>query len=107
MPSLNKVQVMGNLTRDPELRFTPAGTAVSDFTVATDRTWKDKSGVLKEETTFIQCTMWGKQAETVCKYLEKGDPIYIDGHLTVDQWKGPEGDKRQKMKVVGEHFQFV
>ena len=107
MPSLNRVHIMGNLTRDPELRFTPAGIAVSDFTVAVDRSWKSKDGDLKEETSFIQCTMWAKQAETICKYMEKGDPIYIDGRLSVDKWEGPEGDKRQKMKVVGENFQFV
>jgi single-strand DNA-binding protein len=98
---------MGNLTRDPELRFTHGGVAVSDFTVAADRSWKTKDGELKEETSFIQCTLWGRHAENVCKYLEKGDPIYIDGRLSVDHWEGPEGDKRQKMKVVGENFQFV
>ena len=107
MPDLNKVILLGRLTRDPDLRYTPQGQAVSDLGIATARHWKDKSGERKSETTYTQATFWGKQAELICKFLEKGDHIFVEGRLHLEKWEGPDGDKRQKMKVMGEQFQFL
>ena len=105
MPDLNKVIMMGRLTKDPVLRYTQNGTAVSDLGLATNRHWKSKEGDKKSEVTYTQVTMWGKQAEIICKFLDKGDPIFIEGRLALERWEGPEGDKRQKTKVMGESFQ--
>ena len=107
MPDLNKVILLGRLTKDPELRFTSTGVAVTDLGLATNRHWRSKDGERKSEVTYTQVTMWSGQAETICKFLDKGDPIFIEGRLSLEKWEGPEGDKRQKMKVVGESFQFV
>ena len=107
MPDLNKVILLGRLTRDPELRYTPQEKAVCDLGIATARHWKNLSGERKSETTYTQVTLWGKQAELVCKVLEKGDHIFVEGRLHLEKWEGPNGDKRQKMKVMGEQFQFL
>lgn len=107
MPDLNKVILLGRLTRDPELRYTPQEKAVCDLGIATARHWKNLSGERKSETTYTQVTLWGKQAELVCKFLEKGDHIFVEGRLHLEKWEGPNGDKRQKMKVMGEQFQFL
>jgi single-strand DNA-binding protein len=109
MANLNRVFLMGNLTRDPELRYTPSGTAVAQFGVATNRRWKDKqSGEMREEVTFVDVEVWGKQAELAGQYLAKGRPVFIEGRLRLDQWDDRNtGQKRSRLKVVGERFQFL
>ena len=97
---------MGRLTRDPELRVTPNGNSVCAFSVATSRKFKGNDGAMKEETTFIDIDSFGKQAEVVSKYFNKGKPIFVEGRLKLDQWES-NGEKRSKLKVVLEGFQFV
>ena len=109
MANLNKVFLIGNLTRDPELRYTPSGTAVAQLGLATNRRWKDRqSGEMREETTFVDVELWSKQAELAGQYLAKGRPVFIEGRLRLDQWEDRNtGQKRSKLKVVGERFQFL
>ncbi len=109
MPNLNKVMLMGNLTRDPELRYTPNNTAVVNIGLAINRVWYDKQTNQKnEETTFVDCEAWGRTAEVINQYLSKGRPIYIEGRLKLDQWQDKEsGANRSKMKVVVESFEFI
>lgn len=108
MANLNKVMLIGNLTRDPELRHTPRGTAVAELGLAINRTWTDDQKGKQEETTFVDVTLWGRQAETVQQYLTKGSPIYIEGRLNLDTWDDKTtGQKRSKLKVIGESFQFL
>jgi single-strand DNA-binding protein len=103
----NRVILMGRLTRDPELRYTPNGKAVVSFSIATNRRYRGGGEEVQEETTFIDCEGWSKQAETIAQYLTKGQPIFVEGRLKLDQWESPEGSKRSKLKVVVERFQFV
>lgn len=108
MASFNKVMLLGNLTRDPEVRFTPKGTAVCTFGLAVNRTWSGEDGQKKEEVTFVECDAWGKQAETIGQYMSKGKPIFIEGRLKLDSWDDKEsGQKRSKLKVIVESFQFL
>jgi len=107
MASFNKVILMGNLTRDPELRVTPKGTAVCQIGLAVNSTYKDKEGNSKEEVTFVDVDVFGRQAEVIAKYMSKGRPILIEGRLKLDSWESKEGEKRSKLKVVLENFQFV
>ena len=108
MANLNKVMIIGNLTRDPELRYTPKGTAVAEIGLAVNRRVSDGNGEYKEEVTFIDVTCWGRTAETVEKYLTKGRPVFIDGRLQLDTWDDKEtGQKRSKLKVVAENVQFL
>lgn len=107
MASFNKVILMGNLTRDPELRVTPKGTAVCQVGVAVNQSYRDKEGNTREETTFVDVDVFGRQAEVIAKYMSKGRPILIEGRLKLDSWETKEGDKRNKLKVVLENFQFV
>ncbi len=107
MPNLNRVMLMGNLTRDPELRYTPSNMAVAAIGLAINRKWKNQQGEQQEETTFVDCEAWGRTAEVINQYLKKGRPIFIEGRLKLDQWEDKEGGKRSKMKVVVETFQFV
>jgi len=108
MPNYNKVLLMGNLTRDPELRYTPGGAAVCEFGLAVNRQWKNQqSGEMQEETTFVDITVWGRQGETANQYLSKGRPIFIEGRLQLDTWETQDGQKRSKMRVVAERFQFL
>jgi single-strand DNA-binding protein len=108
MPNLNKVLLMGNLTRDPELRVTPRGTSVCQFSMAINRTWKDDSGAKKEEVTYVDVVAWGKQGETIAKYLTKGKPLYVEGRLTLESWEDKNTkEKRSRTKVVLEQFQFI
>ncbi len=108
MPSLNKVMLIGNLTRDPEIRYTPKGTAVAEIGLAINRTWKDDQGRKQEDCTFVDVTLWGKTAELVEQYVHKGDPLYIEGRLSLESWDDKKtGEKRHKMKVVGEQIQFL
>ncbi len=107
MASFNKVILMGNLTRDPELRVTPKGTAVCQLGLAINSSYKDKEGNTKEETTFVDIDVFGRQAEVIAKYMSKGRPILVEGRLKLDSWESKEGEKRNKLKVVLENFQFV
>lgn len=108
MANLNKVMLIGNLTRDPEIRYTPKGTAVADISLAINRTWNNESGQKQEETTFVEVTLWGKTGELAHKYLSKGRPVYIEGRLQLDSWEDKEsGKKRSKLKVVGDSMQFI
>jgi single-strand DNA-binding protein len=107
MAGYSKVIVMGNLTRDPELKYLTSGTALCKITVAVNRTWKSQAGEKKEEVSFIDCTAWGRRAEVVAEYFSKGDPIMVEGHLKQENWETPEGQKRSKLGVTLESFQFV
>jgi single-strand DNA-binding protein len=109
MASLNKVMLIGNLTRDPEIRYTPKGTAVADLGIAVNRKVKDQnSDEYREEVTFIDVTVWGKTAENVAQYMKKGRPIFVEGRLQLDQWEDrTSGEKRSKLKVVGDFVQFL
>ena len=106
MASLNRVYLVGNLTKDPELKFIPSGTAVANLRMATNRRWKAANGEAKEEVTFVGVVVWGKQAETLSKYVTKGRQLFVEGRLTFDQWE-TEGQKRSKLKVTLEGFQFL
>ena len=108
MPALNKVLLMGNLTRDPELRVTPKGTSICAFALAINRTFKLESGETKEEVTFLEVEAWGRQGEAIAKYVTKGRPLYVEGRLRLDQWEDKNTkEKRSRMKVVLEQFQFL
>ncbi len=107
MPNFNKVYLMGNLTRDPELRATPSGTAVCQFGMAVNRIYNNSAGERQEETTFVDIEAWGRQAETVSKYVSKGHPLFVEGRLKLDTWENKEGEKRSKMKVVLENMQLI
>jgi single-strand DNA-binding protein len=108
MPSFNKVILAGNLTRDPELRYTPKGTAVAKIGLAMNRQWKDESGQQKEEVTFVDVDAFGRQAEVISQYLKKGRPILIEGRLKLDQWDDKQtNQKRSRLGVVLESFQFL
>ena len=106
MPNYNKVLLMGNLTRDPELRYTPNGSAVTDFGIAVNRTWKGKDGEKHEEACFVDCTAWARTAEVITEYLTKGRPIFVEGHLKYDTWE-KDGKRQSKLKVIVENFQFI
>ncbi|HVS52213.1 MAG TPA: single-stranded DNA-binding protein [Opitutaceae bacterium] len=108
MPSLNKVLLMGNLTRDPELRVTPKGTSICQFSLAINRQFKMESGETREEVIYVDVEAWGKQGETIAKYCTKGRPLYVEGRLRLDQWEDKNTkEKRSRMKVVLEQFQFL
>ena len=108
MANFNKVMLMGNLTRDPEVRYTPKGTALATIGLAVNRNWTNEAGEKKEEVTFVDVEVWGRQAETIGQYLAKGRPIFVEGRLKLDQWDDKEsGQKRSKLKVVCENFQFI
>lgn len=107
--NINKVTLAGNLTRDPEMQYTPKGTAVGKFGLAINRRWRDtQTQELKEEATFVDCTAFGKTAEHISQYFRKGQRIYIEGRLKLDQWEDKQThQKRSKLNVVVETFQFV
>lgn len=108
MSNFNKVLLMGNLTRDPEVRYTPKGTAIATIGLAVNRVWTNEGGEKKEEVTFVDVDVWGRQAETIGQYMAKGRSIFIEGRLKLDQWDDKEsGQKRSKLKVVCENFQFL
>ena len=108
MANFNKVILMGNLTRDPELRYTPKGTAIAKIGLAINRKWKSESGEMKEETTFVDVNAFGKTAETIGQYLKKGRPILIEGRLRYDTWEDKQTkQKRSKLGVLLETFQFL
>ena len=106
--SLNKVLLTGNLTRDPELRFSPSGKAVCNLSVASNRRWKDDSGAEKEEVTFVDVTAFGRTGEVIAQHFRKGSPIFVEGRLKLDQWDDKTtGQKRSKMGVILESFEFM
>lgn len=106
--SFNKVMLMGNLTRDVEIRHTGSNTAVGNFGIAVNRRYKTQSGEQREEVTFVDCEAWGRTAEVMSQYLSKGRSVFIEGRLKLDQWEDKNGGgKRSKLSVVVENFQFV
>jgi len=107
MASYNKVLLMGNLTRDPQLSYTPSQTAVVDFGLATNRRWTAQDGSQREETCFVDCRAFGRMAENINKFMNKGRPILIEGRLTFDTWTGQDGTKRSKHRVTVENFTFL
>ena len=107
MASLNKVLLIGNLTKDPELRYTPNGTAVANLRIAVNRKFKDRTGELKEDTCFVTITAWDKQAEICNQYLQKGRAIFVEGILQSRSWETPEGQKRSTIDVRAERIQFL
>lgn len=107
MPSLNKVLLIGNLTKDPELRYTPGGTAVANLRMAVNRKFKDRTGELKEDTCFVTIIVWDKQAEVCNEYLQKGHPVFIEGILQSRSWETPDGQKRSTIDVRAERIQFM
>ena len=108
MPNLNKVIIMGTLTRDPEIKYLPKGTAVATLGIAINRNYSTDSGEKREEVTFVDVELWGKQAELAGEHLAKGKPVFIEGRLKLDTWDDKStGQKRSKMKVVGENLQFL
>lgn len=105
--SFNKVIIVGNLGRDPELRYTPQGTAVCNFSIATNEKKRDKAGELQDITTWFRVTLWNKQAENASKYLTKGSPVYIEGRLRIDEWTDRDGKNRYTLEVQGSEMQFI
>ncbi len=107
MANLNKVLLIGNLTRDPELRYIPSGTAVANFSLATNRVYVTSSGEKKQETCFVRVVVWGKVAETCGEYLSKGSPVFVEGRLQYRSWDTPSGEKRNTLEVRAERVQFL
>ncbi len=104
--SLNKVLLMGNLTRDPEVKYTPKGNAVGDLSLAINDSYKAQDGTIKETVTYVDVEVWGRQAETCKQYLTKGRPVFVEGQLRLDQWE-QDGQKRSKLKVRADRVQFL
>lgn len=105
--SLNRVMLIGNLTRDPELRYIPSGQGVTTFTVAVNRTYVANTGEKKEEVSFIRVVVWGKRAEVCHEYLRKGSPVFVEGRLQSRSWDGPDGTRRSTIEVVAQNVQFL
>jgi len=107
MASYNRVVLLGNMTRDVELKYTQSQLAVTDIGLAVNDRRKNASGEWVEETTFVDVTLWGRTAEVASEYLGKGSPVLIEGRLKLDQWEGRDGEKRSKLRVVGERMQML
>lgn len=107
MANYNKVILIGNLTRDPQMSYLPSQTPVTEIGLAVNRKWKSKEGEQREETCFIDCRAYGRQAETLNQYMRKGRPILIEGRLQLDTWEGKDGQKRSRHRVIVENFQFL
>jgi single-strand DNA-binding protein len=108
MASFNKVILMGNVTRDPELRYTSKGMAIAKFGLAVNRVWRNEAGESKEEVTFVDIDAFGKQAETLGQYIKKGSPLFVEGRLKLDQWDDKQtGQKRSRLGVILDNFQFI
>ena len=107
MANFNKVLLIGNLTRDPQLSYLPSQTAVVEFGLAVNRRWTGKDGQAKESTCFVDCRAFAGRAETINKYLSKGRPVFIEGRLDYDTWTAQDGTKRSKHRVMVENFQFL
>ena len=106
MANLNKVMLIGNLTRDPDLKYLPNGSAIVEYGLAINRSWTDPAGNKKEEATFVDVVMFGKVAEIAGKWLKKGKPVYVEGRLKLEQWE-KDGEKRSKLRVIGEMMQML
>ena len=108
MANLNKVMLIGNVTRDPEIRYTPKGTALVELGIAVNRRYTADNGEKREETTFVDVTFWGRTAEIANEYLRKGRSVYVEGRLQLDSWDDKQtGQKRSKLRVVGEEMQML
>jgi single-strand DNA-binding protein len=107
MADLNKVMLIGNLTRDPEVRYTPKGAAVADLGLAINSSYRTQEGQIKDEVCYVDIVAWGRQAETCKEYLTKGSPIFVEGRLQYEQWETKEGEKRTRIKVRAERVQFL
>jgi single-strand DNA-binding protein len=107
MANLNRVLLMGNLTRDPEVRYTPKGTAVGDLAIAINDSYKAQDGTIKETVTYVDIEVWGRQAETCKQYLTKGRPVFVEGQLRLDQWETPQGEKKSRLRVRADRVQFL
>ena len=107
MGAMNRVFLMGNLTRDPALRRTPTGAAVSDIGLAVSEKYRNKAGELVETTCFADIVVWGRQAEACGQYLTKGAPVVVEGRLQLDQWQTPAGEKRSRLRVRADRVQFL
>jgi single-strand DNA-binding protein len=107
MANLNRVLLMGNLTRDPQLSYTPNQTAVVDFGLAVNRRWTGQDGSRREETCFVDCRAFGRQAENINKYLSKGRLVFLEGRLSFESWTGQDGTRRSRHRVTVENFQFL
>ena len=107
MASLNKVMLIGNLTRDPELRYVPSGSAVASFTLAMNRVYKLQTGEKKEEVSFVKVIVWGRMAEVCGEYLSKGSPVFVEGRLQSRSWDGADGQKRSALEVIAVNIQFL
>ena len=107
MASLNKVLLIGNLTRDPEVRMLPSGNPVCSFGLAVNRAFRDAEGNNRDETAFIDCECFGRKGEAISRFFSKGRPIFVEGRLKLDQWESQSGEKRSKLRVVVENFEFV
>lgn len=105
--SFNKITIVGNLGREVELRYTPQGSAVANFSIATNEKRKDKQGELQDVTTWFKVTLWNKQAENASKYLTKGSPVYIEGRLSIEEWQDRDGNNRFTLAVMGSDMQFI
>jgi single-strand DNA-binding protein len=103
----NRVVLIGNLTREPELRYTPNNTAVCDFGLAVNRNYQDSSGEWQEDTAFVDITVWGRQAENASQYLDKGNRVFLEGRLTFDSWENDAGENRSKLSVTAERLSFL
>jgi single-strand DNA-binding protein len=107
MATLNKVMLIGNLTRDPELRYIPSGSAVATFTIGVNRVWKTPTGEKKEQASFIRIVVWGRRAEVCGEYLSKGSPVFVEGRLQSRDWQTQDGQKRNTVEVVADNVQFL
>jgi len=107
MANLNRVLLMGNITRDVQLSYLPSQTPVAEFGLAINRKYKKQDGTMAEDTCFVDCQMMGKRAETVQKYFKKGDPIFVEGRLKYESWQAQDGSKRSRLRVAVENFEFV
>jgi len=107
MANFNKILLMGNLTRDPELKYASSNKAVVNFGLAVNRKWKDQDGTEKQETCFVECVAFTNAANAINKYVHKGDPIFVEGRLHLDSWLSDDGTKRSKLKVIIQSVQFL
>lgn len=107
MATLNKVMLIGNLTRDPELKYIPSGSAVVTFTLAVNRVYKTQTGEKKEQTSFLRVVVWGRRAEVCGEYLAKGSPVFVEGRLQSREWETQEGQKRSTVEVIADNVQFL
>ncbi|MEN8126816.1 MAG: single-stranded DNA-binding protein [Planctomycetota bacterium] len=107
MANVNKVMLIGRLTRDPQLSYLPSQTPVVEFGLATSRKYKKQDGTQAEDTCFVDCQMFGKRAEVINQYLKKGDPLFVEGRLKFDSWQAQDGSKRSKLRVFVESFEFL